>query len=325
MKLAHVVIVTPRLAGLYETVRELVAAERALGFDARMYDPAPTKHYPTTPEDRGALLCDKEFLREADVIVDHSGCDGSTNDLETPHILVAHGRPRHSFLSERDGGPPIYSYHHRIERTPKYKAVVTFWPEHVGHWRLMFRTKPIYVVPPCVDLKAWTQDGPSGYGFHDRAGAFNIVCSDPWRDDSDPFDVFHAVAVVARALPGLKLHIYGRQGENEKGWQAIFKQFNEEGILGENQGWIGGLDNVYRAADLLVTANSINTRTKREAMACGCPVYAVTGDVEHDAKAILASLRSDRQAVRREAEREFDPLNTAKAFLAVASQAGGAP
>lgn len=322
MKLAHVAIVTPRLSGLYETTRELVAAERALGFDARMYDPAPTKYYPKTPEDRGALLCDKSFLSEADIIIDHSGCDGSTDGIETPHILVPHGRPRHSFLSERDGGPPIYSYHHRIERTPKYKAVVTFWPEHVGHLRMMFKTKPIYVVPPCVDLKAWTPQGPSGYAFHGKAGAYNVVCCDPWRDDSDPYDVVHAVALAGRAVPGLKLHIYGRQGANEKGWSAIFKQLAEDGIMGECCGWTGGLDNVYRAADLVMTCNSINTRTKRESMACGCPVLAMTGDSERDASAIVANLCGDRQAVRREAERQFNPLNTAKAFLAAI---GGVP
>jgi hypothetical protein len=50
MKLAHIAIVTPHRAGLYETVRDLVAAERAAGVDAVIVDPN------TQNEDRGVPI-----------------------------------------------------------------------------------------------------------------------------------------------------------------------------------------------------------------------------------------------------------------------------
>lgn len=324
MKLAHIAIVTPGKCGLYETVRETIAAERALGADARIYDPAPTKFYPTgQAADRGAALFqDKAFLSEADVIVDHSGCDGTTDQLDKPHILVAHGRPRHSFNSEVNGGAPIYSYHYRLNKTPKYKAVVTFWPEHVGHLRVMFPDKPVYAVNPPTDLKHWTPTGPNGYNFHGKAGAFNVVCADSWRDDVDPFNAVCAFALAAREVPGMRLHIYGKQG-GEKGWPVLLKRLADDGTLGEVCGWVSGLENVYRAADLGITPHTIYTRSIREPLACGCPVVSGrdcdTSDVQAFAKAIVEKLRNpDRKAARDEAERKFDAMNTARGLLAIA-------
>lgn len=323
LKLCHVAIVTPGRAGLYESTRELVAAERALDFDARLYDPKPTPFYPTTPEDRGALLAGCAFVDEADVIVDHSGCDGTTDALKTPHILVAHGRPRHSFISEATGGPPIYSYHYRLDKEEKYKAVVTFWPEHVGHLSVMFRKTPVYCVPPSVDLKAWHPDGPKGYEFHGKAGAFNVVITDAWRDDVDPYDVLHAAALAARRIPGMKVHVYGRQGEHTKGWDAILKVMQEDGTLGEFNGWVKGLDNVYRAADLMVTPHTIYTRSIREAMACGCPVLSGREIDARNVTAFSTAIQTmllypqERGFYRKRAEALFNPIETARAFLAV--------
>jgi len=322
MKLAHVAIVTPRMCGLYETTRELVAAERALEHDARIFDPAPTQFYPKdSTEDRVAVLCDKSFLEEADVIVDHSGCDGSTDKLDAPHILVAHGRPNHSFAGEVQGRAPVYSYHYRLDNTEKYKAVVTFWPEHVGHLQFMFRKTPVYCVPAPVDLHDWTPEGPRGYSFHGKKGAYNVVIADAWRDDGDLLDAVCTVGLAARILPGIKLHIYGKRG-GEKGWPAIFKVLQEDGTLGEVCGWIKGLDNVYRAADMLVTPHRIDTRAVREAKACGLPVMRSDGGfIDLTAKHIARDLQqpqSDRESHRAWAEKVFCPRNTAKAFLEIA-------
>lgn len=319
MNLAHVAIATPRQCGLYETVRELVAAERAMGHDARIVDPKPTQFHPGD-SDRGAKISGKEWLLDAEVIVDHSGCDGTTDDILVPHILVSHGRPRHSFLSERSGGPPIYSYWHRLERSQKYRAVVTFWPEHVGHLRAMFKTTPVYSVPATVDMDAWTP-GQGDYGFGGKRGAFNIVLTDAWRDDSDPFDALHAVLLAARQRPGIKAHLYGRHGELERGWGAILNTMVEEKCLGEVCRWVNGLEQVYRAADLLLTTNSIATRARRESLACGCPVLLATPDVEATAIGIRRMVDAPpcREDVRRSACM-YEPKRSAAAFVAIAER-----
>lgn len=321
MKLAHVAIVTPQKCGLYETVQNTVAAIRALGHDSRIYDPRETDkqvYHPGGTEDRGAVFADRAFLESADVIIDHSGCDGATDKLNTPHILVAHGRPRHSFNSERDNGPPIYSYHYRLNRTAKYKAVVTYWPEHILHHKVMFPSKRVCCVPSCVDLKAWSDKGARDYSFGGKKGAYNAVLTDAWRDDVDPFEALNAAILAARELPGLRIHVYGKPADAVKGWGALLNQAKDDGALGEVCGWIKGLDNVYRAADVLVTPNVIATRAVREAMACGCPVARATGEELAIKQILWKIIHSHRTEIRCEAQRLYDPMNTAKAFVAIA-------
>ena len=58
MRIAHAAIATPRKCGLYETTRELVAAERALGVDARIVDPAPNEKVGIKNHDRGVPIAD---------------------------------------------------------------------------------------------------------------------------------------------------------------------------------------------------------------------------------------------------------------------------
>ena len=322
MKICHIAIVTPGKAGLYETTRELVAAERRMHVDARIYDPKPTAFYPVgQKEDRGALLADRSFVDEADLIVDHSGCDGTTDGLKTPHILVAHGRPRYSFLSEVNGRAPVYSYHYRLEREEKYRAVVTFWPEHVAYLRATFQKTPVLAIPPSVDLTAWSHSGPMGYSFGGKAGAFNLVCTDAWREDVDLFDTLHAAILAAREVNGIRVHIYGKQTSSDRGWSSLWRVMRDAGILGEVHGWVKGLDNVYRVADMLITPQRIYTRSIREAMACGCPVVrCLAGQPDHGSTCIVNMLRRipDRAGIRREAEALFDPMGTARAFLALA-------
>jgi hypothetical protein len=143
MKIAHLAIATPGRCGLYETTRELVEAERKLGYDAVIVDPAPTQFHPADGEDRGVPVLKEEGALDADVIVNHSGCSGALERLDKPFVLVAHGRPMHSFIFERDGGSPVYSYWYRKNQDQRYRAVVTFWPEHVPLLRVMFTRVPV--------------------------------------------------------------------------------------------------------------------------------------------------------------------------------------
>jgi len=75
---------------------------------------------------------------------------------------------------------------------------------------------------------------------------------------------------------------------------------------------------VYRAADALVTSHSIDTRSVREAMACGCPVARMYGTTLNGFRANFNfAIGSDRAIVRRHAKERFDPTHTAKQFKEV--------
>lgn len=316
MRSAHVTVVTPGRCGLYETTRELVAGLRARGVDARLVDPTreTNRLHPSGTEDRGAPFADLAWALEADVIVNHSGLGKELETSPQPIVHVAHGRPRSSFVTEVNGSTPIYSYHYAKNRDPRFKAIVTFWPEHVPYLQVMFPDKRVVAVQASVDLTAWTPDGPNGYQFHGQKGRVNVVCTDAWREDVDPFVALNACALWAREIRGAKVHLYAAH-KDKPGWKPLLRRLSDDGTLGEVQPWVSGLAHVYRAADCMVTSHVIATRSIREAMACGCPVVTIPGVVLNGFRSHFAhALDADRAEVRREAERRFDPRTTAQQF-----------
>jgi len=311
MKVAHTVVITPGRCGLYETTREVVVALRDRGIDSRMVDPGGNKVYPDGyphPEDRGAPVASMEWAIDADIIVNHSGYDGTPLDKTgQPIVHVAHGRPRSSFLSERKGGTPIYSYHFKKNYDPRWRAVVTFWPEHVQALEVMFPDKPVRWVPAPVDLNYWCP-GESSYDFHGHKGAFNVVITDAWRDDVDPFWPMLMFGRQARMEDGWKLHVYGVE-KDLRGFAPIIRRLQADGNMGELCRWTKNLRDIYRAADLVLTGNQIDTRAKREALACGCPVsYAKDNFVGSLAWSV------DRERARKQAVEWFNPERTAVQF-----------
>ncbi len=316
LRVAHMVVITPGRCGLYETTRELVAGLFRAGVDSRMVDPTKDKNklHPTGDNDRLAPIANMDWALKADIIVNHSGYDNTPIEKTAqPVVHVAHGRPRSSFLSEVQGSTPIYSYWYSKAKDPRFAAIVTFWPEHKPYLEMMMPGKPVYVVPSMVDLEAWSPDGPAGYKFNGKRAKVNLVCTDSFRDDIDPFVPLHAAALFARKIGGVKLHIYAKPAKLVKGWGALLRRIQEDGNLGEVHGWVGGLANVYRAADALLTPQDIDTRSVREAMACGCPVVRLSNLDSWEQK-ILQGLTANRKGVRLEAEARFNPARTASEF-----------
>lgn len=319
MRVAHMTVITPGRCGLYETTRELVAGLRNLGVDSRLVDPQPEKNPVkfNASEDRGALVGSMDWALEADVIVNHSGYDNTPIEkTKQPVVHVAHGRPRSSFLSETRGSTPIYSYWYHKSKDPRFAAIVTFWPQHRDYLEVMMPNKSVHVVPSCVDLGAWTPEGPRGYQFGGKRGEVNLVSTDAFRDDVDPFVPLHAAALFARRTKGVKVHVYGRPASAKKGWDALLGRIISDGNMGEIKPWVSGLANVYRAASALLTPQEIDTRSVREAMACGCPVVRLPNLDGWEDK-ILAGLMADRKGVRFAARWQFNPERTAIEFRKV--------
>jgi glycosyltransferase involved in cell wall biosynthesis len=325
LKVAHVAIVTPGRCGLYETTRELVAGLRTKGVDSRIVDPTPDTNQlgKGLISDRSAIIADFDWASTADVVVSHSGFVGTPMEhTEQPVVHVAHGRPHSTFIGEVAGGTPVYSYHYGLDSNPRIKAVVTFWKQHVDFHKMMMPSKRVVHVPSSVDLHAWTPVGPKGYKFGGNRATVNVVCTDAWRDDVDHFAAFTAFALWARKMAGtkladVKLHIYGAPDNlgARPGWGSVLKRIQDEGHLGEIKGWVSGLDHVYRAADFTLTPNTIDVRTVRESMACGCPVVRVPGThIDNFDKDCMRALLRSRSTVRKEAESRFHPDETARQF-----------
>ena len=327
MKIAHIAIATPQRCGLYETTHELVSAERELGVDARIIDPAPYEEFYPGPNDRGVPLEQPDWAQSADVVVDHSGMETveCLKDLQKPIIYVNHGRPASSFHAEvTKGKAPVYGYWHRHNEDDRYKAIVTFWPEHVPYLEAVWTNKPVVAITAPVNLKVW-HNGGSGYRFNGRGGSPNIVIAEAWRDDITPMPSVTAFMHFAKDYPQAKLHIYNIP--NDKRGTVILIPVQKRGSLGECKKRMGGrtlddpgLGHIYRAADLAISPNSIFTRSIREPMACGCQV--VSGrDVNPENIPAFVEVMKDRlrnpRNTRKEAELLFDPELTARQFLEV--------
>lgn len=316
MRIAHIAIASPGRSGLYETTRDLVAGERALGVDARIVDPDPNQFSPGR-WDRGIPLADLAFAQAADLVVDHSGIETEGfRDLRGPIIYASHARPYASFWAERSGKPPVLSYHRRKAQDTRYRAVVTFWPEHVAALEMLWGTVPVYVIYPPADLERWAP-GTTTYQFDGKSGDPNIVIADMWRDDLDPFPMLVAFATFARTFAEARIHCYGLPPDR-KGIAVVLQALGER--VGVAQGWTKGLVHVYRAADLVITPHRIQTRTIREAMASGCQVVTGRDADPFDAHA-FAEAMAERlvrpQPVRAYAERRFDPQESARQFLEI--------
>jgi glycosyltransferase involved in cell wall biosynthesis len=313
----HAAIATPGKCGLWETTRELVKAERDLGIDARVFDPAPVDKFYPGDDDRGVPISrDPAWALTADLVVSHSGHDRTPlQNSPQPVIHVAHGRPLSTFLGERGGGAPGLTWQTQRKKLPRYRGAVTFWPEYEPYLRTIWEPKPVKYVPPPCDLDYWTP-GKGTASFGGRRAAYNVVMADPWsREDSSPYHCIHAFALFHRICPDARLHMMAWDG-NTKGLTGITE------LLGDGGGcvarWQTDMRNILRSADMLITPHRIYTRSIREAMACGLQVVSGRDchpeDIERFAL-LMVDRRENPLPTRKMAEGLFDPKRTAQAFL----------
>lgn len=319
MKLAHSAIATPNRCGLYETTRELVVAIRAVGHDARIVDPDPKDgDVGVKGEDRGVPIASMDWGVKADIIINHSGIDNTPlAKTNQPVLHVAHGRPLSTFMGERNGAAPGLTWQTQRRGDSRYLGAVTFWPEYDPYLRNIWQPKPVYVLPPPVDLDHW-KPGPSTFDFHGRRGEVNVIMTDPWsREDAQPYHCIHAFALFQKIVPGARLHMFAWDG-NMKALTGLTN------LLGVGGGmitrWSLNILDVMRAADMLISPHRIYTRSIREAMSCGLQV--VSGRHKHpediEGFALEMANRVERPEPNRELARAlFNPDQSAAKLLSV--------
>lgn len=333
MRVAHIVRVTPYRAGLYETARDLIQYEREAGIDARIVDGIQKL---SITEDRGVPIDQNGYADHADVIVNHSGLAGELNLTQKPIVHMLHGRPHYSFLLEQTGQIAIYTYLYKLAGDPRFKAFVTFWEDFLPYFQNILPTEKLRAITPPVDLQKWTTNGPTGYQFHGKRGAVNIVCTEMWREDKTPYHVLNAAFKYAReSNKDVRIHIYGSPNKGTA-WGVLKAAIREAGALGECAGFVSGLENVFRAADVVISAQRIATRSVREPLACGAqlvmapnshdytPYMADPEDMNAYPEAIHQALK-DKAALPKQcmdrnrisAIEHFNPQDTAKSLIEI--------
>lgn len=325
MKIAHTLFHTPHKSGLYETTREIAAAERAAGHDSRMVDPMTDVYL----KDRGVPYARRVWMLGADIIVNHGGL-GNIPRKHPPILAIFHGTPNYCFIMTQYHGIDLWTNPLDMAGSPRVSAIITFSERHIHTWSLLGRREKFHVIPPPVDLEYWS---PNGAGYDYDSHTTNLVVTDRWRPSKDSFDILIGVALYAERHPNTRVHLYGAPDPPNGALTSILKALRARDVLGQVRGDVEAQDlrAIYRAADLVLTTDRGTARTIREAMACGCPVLSGMGDNRGCASCDMArpstvamSIDSilggpeDRQQRRRRArsaaKREFDPRNTVKAL-----------
>ena len=283
LKIAHFAAFGPGRSGQYATVKDLILAERGFGVDAQFIDCAVCgtckKNEGCEGKSDGKILTQSmDWAMDADIFVRHSVIPEELESMGKPIILCLHGRPENSFLLEKYDHMPIISFMRGVANDDRYKALVTFWEEHLDFFGLAIPEKPIMFVPAMVDLEQYKPDGPKrDYGT--RKGNPNIMIADMWREDTTPFNVlFAAVKFIEDYCPAGRIHLYGVPSDKRSPVYKIIQQLSVKGYLGDVCTLMPNMAEQYRAADFLVTPHVISTRVVREALACGLPIVAGGGN-----------------------------------------------
>lgn len=335
MKIAHFAQFAPHAAGIYETARDLILAERKVGIDAQMIDFGGGK-----PQNSSRVWCkdgevetvSPEWAFEADVLVRHSAIPKRIYEKGIPIVMCLHGAPEYSFLLEHSGKTRTLNELIVSNEILKYKACVTFWKQNVFNWEVLLPGVAIRYCPAPVDLDKFKPDGEKFKWEKDKVGDFNIVVTNMWRVDYvTPYSVMFAAAKWVREKhPSARVHVFGVPPESKKypkndgPVNRTLRSLQKAKLVGSCLPLVPYLDKVYRAADMMVTPHVLASRTVREALASGCPVVAATGnpytpytahprDIDGFVDAIdkcYQDIKTDREAVRQKmidvAKKEFD-------------------
>jgi len=341
LKAAHFSIQAPHASGQYETVRDLILAERAVGIDAQFIDCGSDEKdqfkIREGLEDRGIKTMPLDWALNADVAIRHSIIPDEVYN-KIPVVMALHGRPESSFRLEYGGKAPVISNVMKMAKSGKYKSVFTFWPEHIYLWEQITNGK-IDLVPAPVNLDEYTPEGER-HEFGQFKADINLMIADIWRDDTIPFNlIFAAQYFKDKYHPDTKLHLYGVSNV-KKACFNFLAHMQKNGVIGEVAGVIGYLPKIYRSADILLTPNTIATRIVREAMASGLPIVAPHGcsHTEYNAEprdyttfaATMARCHREinngkRQEIRKKAEESFNFEHTGNAMKSILEKAVSQP
>jgi len=286
MKIVHFAPFAPNACGLYEAARDMFAADTRARHETYFVDVGVTrdgKHFPgkTGQTDRrGDVILTTsppDVVYDADIVIAHTGVsDNWIVKCFAPVIWILHGRPLACFRPEQNGSRKSYTLAATVAQWPRVRKMVTFWNHHVPYWNpIVPDGKLVCLDAPPIDERRFAPEGPArDFGVFN--GKYNIVIAESWREDVDIYEITHGAIEAAKRIDGLKFHFYAM--ETPLGcWNYLIDELRKLGAKGEIVGRTVKINDVYRAADLILSPQRIVTRSIGEAMSCGTPVIAARG------------------------------------------------
>ncbi len=272
MKVAHFGVFAPYASGQFETVRDLIKAERIVGIEAGFIDYGADGNPASRVglKDEGLESLPIDWAENADLFVRHSAIPKEIKN-NIPIITALHGRPENSLLLEHYGKSSVISEVRKLKT-----SFITFWEEFVFQWKCMLNGNggDLFYVSPPLDISRYENIEPHLFA-DDENGEPNIMIADLWREDVSPFNVLmSAIYYKEHFNKKAKIHIYSVP--KGKGFDFLL-DLKKSGMMGEVKPHIRGLESRYASADIVLTPHIIATRIIREAMASGLPIVAGEG------------------------------------------------
>jgi glycosyltransferase involved in cell wall biosynthesis len=263
----------------------MIVADRLMGHDSNLVDVGITRgteHTPGEPDkvdSRGGteiVSVDYKIADYADVLVKHTGVpDFWVSRNQVPIIWIIHGRPGACFRPEHFGNGNSFTLMSQLARWPRVKAMVTFWEYHVKFWHAIIpKEKLVLFDAPPIDGQRFSRYGKK-HDFEALGGKYNIVLADSRREDVDLYEVANGCIEYARNNPGsgARFHFYGMEIPLGP-WDLLFAELRSMNSLGEVWSRRPDMEDIYRAAHILVSPQMMATRVIGEALSCGTPVIA---------------------------------------------------
>ena len=342
LKIAHWCLFGPHLSGMYETVRELIAAENQIeGVLAGMCE-TPSPNAPDAvvkkaaqggkvdafhPEPWNRTQDWGWAMKWADVHVIHTTMSKRVGELK-PKVFFAHGTPEACLHNELLPGDKRKSFTSTIDWVERFEASIVTSKRAELMWGAFDHTgEKIHRVNKGIDL-SWWQRSPTK---QDLDGDPSILYGEIWRSIKHPLYLLYAMNELYKENKDIRLNVWGAN-MSVPVWKEIMERGYFNDFIGK-QGLRGIVDypeHYYTRGDVYFGSALYGdlSRSMQEGMACGCPVvtwdtdsygdqhayrYAKSFDIHNLGEVLMevaGEVYDDREGVaakcRRVAEKYFD-------------------
>ena len=278
MRIAHWSIWAPNRSGMYHTTKDIIVGQRALGIDCAFIDAIE----PTAKTD-GQFRCESHhYADSADIYMMHLAVQEPYQSDGTPMVIALHGHPLYSMQTElyglEEGNAKPFSTILNFFRRTTPTWFITLWGEDQGdYWAALdgVRGKPrVRSIPRGIDFgDTFTMDGPT----RELEGDPVILIADQFRYFKDALPSLWGAYHYWLQNPRARVYMYAWPPVNSRERDCLdlwIQSSNLHQAVGGVFEIVDYLPEVYRAADVLISTVTCESRVVVEAQACGCAVIA---------------------------------------------------